>query len=218
MGILSRTSLEQYLLDGKLSFDPVLDQFQLRPHSIDLRLGYTFMVPRAWTMTRNGREAIKINMSTLDDPQSTYPVELKEGQYFELLPNELVVATVLERITMPTNVMAILYPRSSLNRKGLSIDLTGIVDAGYEGNLIVPIENKNEQPVRIYPGERFCQLTFQELDREIDIEKSRWHKAKKIMGAKKEKNNVEKDLIEKGNISKLKEKYPFIPAKQSRDQ
>jgi dCTP deaminase len=157
---------------------------------------------------------MRINMSTLDDPKATYAVELEEGQFFELLPGELVVAMVLEKIQMPDNLMATLYPRSSLNRRGLSINLTGIVDAGYVGNLIVPIENKNQQPVRIYPGERFCQLTFHLLEGDVTPKRSRWHNADLVMGIKPEDNGHEQDYIESGRIRELKEKFAYTPPKR----
>ncbi len=207
MSILSRNEILKLINKKELAFNPTLDELQLQTHSIDLRLGYTFMVPRRWKVTKNGREALVVNTSTTDDTKSYQPVELEEGQFFELLPGEFIITTTLERIKMPTSVMATLYPRSSLNRKGLSINLTGIVDAGYEGNLITPIENKNQQPVRIYPGERFCQLTFHEIAGDVKPGKSRWHKKDIVVGLLPEKDMKESELITTGNIRELKDDY-----------
>lgn len=207
MAVFSKNEILKYMNDGSLAFSPELDELQLQPHSVDLRLGYTFMVPRTWKITSAGRETIKINTSASDDPKATHPVELEEGQFFEVLPKEFVIATTLENIKMPHNVMATLYPRSSLNRRGLSINLTGVVDAGYEGSLIIPMENKNQQPVRIYPGERFCQLTFHEIKGRMRVKKSRWHKADTIVGILPESDENESELIVSGKVRDLKRDY-----------
>ena len=79
--------------------------------------------------------------------------------------------STLERIVVPNDLSAVLYPRSSVNRQGLEVQLTGIIDAGYEGALIVPIRNSNPTSiVRIYPGQRFCQIEFTTLTREITMD------------------------------------------------
>ncbi len=72
--------------------------------------------------------------------------------------------------------MGVLYPRSSINRRGLSVDLTGIVDAHYHGNLMIPILNKTtNQVIRIYPGERICQLVFHTLTQGLSEEEALIH-------------------------------------------
>ena len=142
MSILTREDLQARITGGALSFDPPLDEFQLQGHTIDLRLGFTFLVPRQWQVTAHGREAL------IFDPlegghQHFDAIELEPGQYFELLPGERVLVSTLERIVVPNDLSAVLYPRSSVNRQGLEVQLTGIIDAGYEGALIVPIRNSN---------------------------------------------------------------------------
>ncbi|HEX9804223.1 MAG TPA: hypothetical protein VGA67_00925, partial [Candidatus Dojkabacteria bacterium] len=74
------------------------------------------------------------------------------------------------------DVMAVLYPRSSINRRGLSVDLTGIIDTGYHGHLFIPIVNTTtSQIIRIYPGERFVQVVFHTLTKELSLEESMKH-------------------------------------------
>ena len=103
--------------------------------------------------------------------------------------------------------MAVLYPRSSVNRKGLSVDLTGIIDAGYEGVLTLPVQNNTaSQIIRIYPGERFCQLVFETLNETVTTRKSRWHLKDVVERGDKEKK-AETELVVKGDIKSLKEKF-----------
>ena len=167
--ILTRTDIKS-LIDSKgLVFNPPLDQYQNQPHAIDLRLGTTFYIPKIWEMTENGRQVVTVDVTKSGDKNYEI-VNLKPGQFFELAPGESIIASTLEHIELNTpDVMGILYPRSSINRRGLSVDLTGIVDVFYSGSLMIPILNKtSSQIIRIYPGERICQMVLQKLTSDID--------------------------------------------------
>jgi len=209
MAVLTQKQILEEIEKGTLSFAPGLDKFQLQAHAVDLRLGFTFMVPKIWKVTPQGRESLNIRSIESFGPGEFDVVELEEGQFFDLLPQEHVLVSSLESVKVPNHLMAILYPRSSVNRKGLSVDLTGIVDSGYEGQLVIPIKNNTKsQTVRLYPGERFCQVVFEELSQEILPRQSKYHKRDIIEGTAKEKD-VEVSLIMKGNIKELKNKHPL---------
>jgi deoxycytidine triphosphate deaminase len=107
--------------------------------------------------------------------------------------------------------MAVLYPRSSTNRKGLSLDLTGIIDAGYEGQLLLPVRNNTRsQTVRLYPGERLCQIVFEELKHSVDDQRlSKYHQKDIIEGVGMEKK-TEVDLLMSGDIKKLKSEHNVL--------
>ena len=172
-------------------------------------MGFTFMIPKHWHMTKAGREPLSIDYYDPKAKQSHYEVvELEEGQYFDILPQEHIIVSTLESVKMPRDLMAILFPRSSVNRRGLSVDLSGIIDAGYEGQLIIPVTNNIHQTIRLYPGERFCQVIFEELTNGKEkILQSRFHKQDIIKGFVAEKSQSEKTLIRKGDIKKLKDRY-----------
>ena len=207
MSIITKTDIIARIQSGSLGFKPHLDQFQLQEHSVDLRLGFTFMIPKMWHMTPRGRESLDITHFDKRNHEYFEVVELEQGQYFELLPQEYILVSTLEAIKMPTDIMGVLYPRSSTNRKGLSLDLTGIIDAGYEGQLILPIRNNTRsQAIRLYPGERLCQVVFEELKSEVVPRPSKYHQKDIIEGVQMEKKD-EVDLISKGDIKTLKENY-----------
>lgn len=207
MAVLTKKQILERVQKGDLSFGPALDEFQLQGHAIDLRLGFTFMVPKTWHMTPHGREALEITHFDKPNPDHFDIVELEKGQYFELLPNEYILAGTLETMKLPNDIMGVLYPRSSTNRKGLSVDMTGIVDAGYEGQLILPISNKKRsQTIRLYPGERLCQVVFEELSEPVEHRRSKYHKQDIIDGFKRE-DEVETQLIKNGEIQELKNKH-----------
>ena len=65
MAICTRKEILGAMKRGEIRFTPEIDQFQLQPHAIDLRLGDKFLIPRNWTMDEKGRRALKIS---IDDP------------------------------------------------------------------------------------------------------------------------------------------------------
>lgn len=211
MAVLSRVDIIDYIKNGKLGFSPNLDGFQMQPHAVDLRLGTKFRLPRHWRMTDEGRLAVTVDPFESNGDEHEV-IELKAGQVFELLPGEVIIAETLERIELASDdLMAILFPRSSLNRRGLSVDLSGIVDVWYKGNLIIPVSNKTDQVIRLYPGERICQLIFETISSPIDKDSAMQHglnKAKYGGDAGHKKDRAEEILlIQEGRLEELKEKY-----------
>ena len=207
MSVLTKNDILERIKQGDIMFTPELDSFQLQRHAVDLRLGFTFLIPKDWHLTDNGRESLDVGH--FDDPRPEHfsVVELEKGQFFEILPGEHLLASTLETIKISTDVTAILYPRSSTSRKGMSVDLTGVVDSGYECQLIIPIKNNTRSHViRLFPGERLCQLVFQELSKPVTGRKSKYHTRDIIETFRKEKKE-EVELIMKGEIRELKEKF-----------
>lgn len=224
MSILTRSEILSHIDSGGLVFSPPLDQFQIQPHAIDLRLGYKFLIPRNWTIDEKGRRAIKVDIDDANAHREQFDeVQLQPGQYFELLPNEFVIGTSLERIELNTmNLMAILFPRTSTNRRGIDLSLSGIIDTGYKGHLIFPMKNEaGDQVIRVYPGERVCQVIFQELNQPLTLEEANLHGLTTAkysesgstsspqggsQGFKLDKQD-ERDLLVAGQLENLKSKF-----------
>ncbi len=214
--ILSRQDIVSQIKSGGIRLTPELDQFQMQPHAIDLRLGYKFLIPRNWTIDEKGRRAIKVSIDNVTaHPEQFDEVILQPGQFFELLPNEFVIGTSLERIEMNApNLMAILFPRTSTNRRGIDLSLSGIIDVGYKGNLIFPMKNEaGDQVIRVYPGERVCQVIFEELKSPLTPEEANLHgvDAAKYSDAsaqtfKLDKNEERRALVE-GKLDEIKKLF-----------
>lgn len=216
MSVLTRHAILKIIKDGGIVFDPPLDAFQLQPHAVDLRLGYKFLIPRNWTIDERGRRAINVS---IDDPAVSQgqfdEVVLKQGQYFELLPNEFVIGTSLEHIEMNApSIMALLFPRTSTNRRGIDLSLSGIIDAGYKGRLIFPMKNEaGNQVLRIYPGERVCQVIFEELSSPLSKDEANTHglTAAKYSNTGANGYKLDKDeerlALVKGQIEELKKRF-----------
>ncbi len=207
MSMLTKAEILDLIHAGDLTFTPELDAFQLQAHAVDLRLGYTFLVARRWSFTDAGRIALRADQSEGGEPHFD-TIELVPGQVFDLLPGESVLVSTLEAIGMPDDLVGQMFPRSSVNRRGLAVELSGIIDAGYAGNLIIPVRNNDiSSVVRLYPGERFCQIILTRLSVPAEVRRSRYHRRDITAGVQPEQNADEVRLVRAGNLAELKERY-----------
>ena len=216
MSVLTRKDLLSSIASGDIRFTPDIDAFQLQPHAIDLRLGYKFLIPRNWMVDEKGRHAIKVAIDDEETHREQFDeIQLQPGQYFDLLPNEFVIATSLERIEINAmDLMAVLFPRTSTNRRGIDLSLSGIIDTGYKGHLIFPMKNEaGNQVVRVYPGERVCQVIFQKLTQPLTPEEANLHgmSAAKYTNSGSQNFKLDKDeerqLLVKGRLDELKQQF-----------
>ncbi|RJO61451.1 hypothetical protein C4544_02975 [candidate division WS5 bacterium] len=214
---LDKKEIIELLKNKGLQFSPMIDGWQLQPNGIDLRAGYNFYIPKAWEYTEKGRIAANVDyMDYENHPEAFQMLKLKPGQYFEILPQEFILISTLEKITFnENNLLAIIYARTSMMRRGLLIG-DGVVDIKYSGSLIIPIiNNTSNQVIRIYPGERMCQLIFHRTGSGLDDEEAIAHGLNKAKYQDSTAQNVEFrhdkrdeiDLIKKGQLDKLKASF-----------
>lgn len=217
MTTLSKKDILQKLVQGAVNFSPTLDTYQIQPNSIDLRLGTTFYMPKAWEYNEKGRCALKVDYLDYQNKQESFKiVTLKPGQYFEILANEFVIASTYEKIELKApDLMAVMYARSSIIRRGLIIE-SGIIDAQYSGYLMIPIvNNTHSQIIRLYPGERICQLVLHTLSSPLNPEDAKKHgevsakyESSTPFGLEARSDSAEEvELIKAGRLDELKEKF-----------
>ena len=198
MAVFSKYTIKKYISNGKLAFSPSLVPEQFQPHSIDLRLGYDFYIPKLWHLTDKGREVISVDMSK---PADNFEyIKLSRGQFFDLAPGEFIIGVTLEKVIFNSlDYMGVLYPRSSINRRGLSVGLTGIIDVGYKGTLFIPIRNQTtNQIIRILPEERFVTIVLYSLDtpltekdaRQHGVRPPKYHNSQGFVGYKPDNENI----------------------------
>lgn len=217
MAVLTKKEILNHITQGDIAFTPSLDRFQIQPHAVDLRLGKTFKIPKTWQLTEKGRESLNVDYLTEQKKENFEIITLEKGQYFDLLPNEFIIVSTLESIVLNTDhLMAVLYPRTTINRRGLSVNLSGIIDVGYKGSLIIPICNDTtHQTIRLYPGERFCQVVFYELTQAVSPEEQlqhglaapKYHQIDENENESKPDNFKETDFIRSGELEKLKKDF-----------
>ena len=142
--ILSDRDLRQRLREGSIVVEPLADlDVQLQPASIDLRLGGTF------------RRAAQ---------RSEELEHVPEGGDFILDPGEFALGTTLERVHVPTNLVARVEGRSSIGRLAILVHATaGFIDPGFEGEITLELANLGPAPARLRVGSRICQVVFHVL-------------------------------------------------------
>ncbi len=87
------------------------------------------------------------------------------GEAVLVQPGDLLLGSLVERITLPTNMAAQVAGKSSLGRLGLQVHATaGFVDPGWDGHLTLEINNVSTARIYIYPGMKIGQICFYQLD------------------------------------------------------
>lgn len=158
MAILSDKTIKEYLEEGKIVIDPLKDEQQIQPSSVDMRLGdefKVFKVIRKPYIDPKDEEDIAEYMESCTVP---------EGEAFIIHPNEFALATTQEYVKVPDDLVARVEGRSSMGRLGVTMHVTaGYVDPGFEGRITLEISNIGAMPVALYPGQRVCQLVFETM-------------------------------------------------------
>ena len=158
--ILSDRDIFELLKSGdlKIESDAQYDiNEQVHASSVDMRLGRIFKV------YKHSRVTI-LDPNHLPNGDLVDTIELDAEQAFIVQPGEFVLGVKMEKVKISNNVVARVEGRSSLGRLGLLIHATaGFVDAGFEGTITLEISNVNRLPIAIYPGQRICQLAFEEM-------------------------------------------------------
>lgn len=90
--------------------------------------------------------------------------DLMTTEHIELKPFERAVVHTGVRIALPAGYVALVHPRSGLAAKrGVTVlNAPGTVDAGYRGEVMVPLINLDAQETAVFePGDRIAQLVIQ---------------------------------------------------------
>ncbi len=148
--ILSDNTIRRMLEEKTLRITPLEDR-QIQPASVDIRLGDTFC-----TVDDSSGGVIGL------DREITY--KTFTARSYLLLPGQFVLATSMEYFSLPDNITAFVEGRSSLGRLGLFIQNAGWVDPGFEGEITLELFNANRCAIDLQSGRRVGQLVFAQLD------------------------------------------------------
>lgn len=148
--ILSDWDIRVYIEKGLLIIRPLFED-TIRENGVDLRFGYQFC-----RFKRRG----DVVVDSLKDPIEGLLecVEVSEDSGFIINPLEHVLATTLEWIELPHDLVGLVNLRSTFARLSLYIPPT-VVDSGFRGQLTIEIIG-GSVPVRVYPKQRFLHLIF----------------------------------------------------------
>lgn len=163
--ILSDRDIRKSLKSKRIKISPALDlNTQLGSCSIDLRLGRQFRV-----FNHSKMAFIDPNNPKLGSDMMT-EITLKAGDTFILQPGDFVLATTVEKIELPDDLIGRLEGRSSLGRLGIVVHSTAsIFDPGWNGVVVMELGNMGRMPVALHPNMRICSMTFEELTSSAEV-------------------------------------------------
>lgn len=148
--ILSDKTIFKMLKEKSLVIEPV-DDDQIQPASVDIRLGNTFSIV----------DDTPSGIITMDNK-----IEYKTitADSYLILPGQFVLATTMEYFELPDDLTAFVEGRSSLGRMGLFIQNAGWVDPGFKGEITLELFNANRCAIELKSGRRVGQLVFAQMD------------------------------------------------------
>lgn len=183
--ILSDRDIKKRLNEGSIIIKPFDEKEQLSSCSVDLKLSNKFRIYKRISKTHID----PLEKTAYDD--YTELIEVKDNEPFILHPGEFVLASTLEWIEMPDDLVANLDGRSSLGRLGIIIETAAMVDPGFKGHLTLEVANIGKMPVAIYPKMRICRMTFFALSSKcIKPYDGKYTKQKEAEGSKIEKDKL----------------------------
>jgi len=167
VAVLSQPDLRRSVADGRICFDPPLEENQWGEASVDLRLGFRF--------TRlHELKGVRISVAqglgslgggfwiTKDLKEKD---EFGKAEVFSLGPREFILAMTYESVTVPNDLIGFVEGRSTYARVGLSMHQTAPwIQPGWRGPIVLEIMNQGPLTIDLTPlVDRPCQLTFFQL-------------------------------------------------------
>lgn len=174
--ILSDRDITNALRTGRIKITPKIDgKTQLGSCSVDLRLGKQFRIFNHSKVAYIDPNNPKLSTDMMAE------VKIKDGEPFILQPGDFVLATTMETVSLPNDLVGRLEGRSSLGRLGIVVHSTAsIFDPGWQGMVVMELGNMGRMPVALYPGMRICSMTFEELSSPAQVPYSQKKAAKYI--------------------------------------
>ncbi|HEX9976562.1 MAG TPA: deoxyuridine 5'-triphosphate nucleotidohydrolase [Dehalococcoidales bacterium] len=149
-GVLSKSDIRRLLqmqpplIEGCIDLDA-----QLQPNGVDLTLREIALLQTPGRITVSNSERVVSALA---------PLVFDDRGFIDLMPGAYII-TYNEIVHLPTNVMALGRPRSSLLRCGVTIG-TAVWDAGYSGRSQSLMVVHHPQGFRLQRNARVAQLIF----------------------------------------------------------
>lgn len=110
----------------------------------------------------------ELRVGSYYDWQTNTRLDLQKGEAIAVAPGGFLLVGTVERVTLPLDIIGMMYLRSTYTRRGFVPWFQGIVDPGYSGALTVVLHNLTGDLIPIYGEERICHLVFEQLSEPVD--------------------------------------------------
>ena len=157
-GVLSKKDIKKLILQNPALVEGYIDlEQQLQPNGFDITLRDVAMLQN---MGQVGKDNAQRQLPDLA------PLIFDNQGFMELIPGSYMI-TYNEIVHIPTTLMALARPRSSLLRCGVGIG-TAVWDAGYSGRSQSLMIVYNSNGFRVQKDARVAQLVFMTLSAETE--------------------------------------------------
>ena len=164
---LCDTDIERYLDEGRISLVPRPSNDKINGATVDVRLGNSFRVFREHSAPYIDLSGPKEEVSAQLEAVMSEEIIIAENEAFFLHPGDLALATTLEEVTLPANIIGWLDGRSSLARLGLMVHVTAHrIDPGWHGKIVLEFFNSGKLPLALRPNMVIGALSFEVLSGE----------------------------------------------------
>lgn len=161
---LCDTDIERYLDEGKIAIEPRPANDKINGATVDVRLGNSFRIFREHSTPYIDLSGPREEVSAQLNKVMSDEIIISEGEAFFLHPGELALATTLESVTLPDNIVGWLDGRSSLARLGLMVHVTAHrIDPGWQGKIVLEFFNAGKLPLALRPNMAIGALSFEVL-------------------------------------------------------
>lgn len=156
---LNKNEINKALAEKQLHIRPLLDQNQVTNISVDLRLGCDFLVS---IKCRDPFIDATREHDAYENVYKFYQETRRQiGETFFLHPNQTIMASTLEYVKLPNNLMATIDVRSSYARLGLTMN--SFLEPGYCGCISVVLTNTSMNPIKLAVGARIFTIKFSKV-------------------------------------------------------
>ncbi len=158
MSVLSKQDIQKLLQQEPPLLEGYLDlEAQAQPNGFDLTIRDIAQLQSRGTIAVSDRQRVISGLAPLTFDAQGF-IDLTFGAY---------IITFNEIVHLPTNIMALGRPRSSLLRCGVTVN-TAVWDAGYSGRSQSLMVVHNPQGFRLQRNARVMQLVFFRLTGETE--------------------------------------------------
>jgi len=164
--MLSGRKIHEEATNKRILIDP-FNASQLQPHSYDICLG-----GELYEVSNNAQYALGSPYIDSRKPGDGIEQALTDDGAFFIYPGTLYIGHTVEIIHTDLYAPRI-DGRSSLGRYGGGIHVTaGFIDAGFRGQVVLEIFNLTSFPLKVWPGDRVGQISFEPIQGTVDLYQS----------------------------------------------
>jgi dCTP deaminase len=155
--LLSDRDIVRAIEEGKIRIDPAPDlETQLGSVSVDFRLGPTFMV------FEHSRHSYIDPRQPQSIGEAMRTIQVEPEEPFIMQPGDFALASTIESLELPDDLVGRLEGRSSIARLGITVHSTAAVfEPGWIGTATMELSNLGRMAVALYPGMRICAFSFE---------------------------------------------------------